>query len=150
VKVPRRDDLRFVQMLGAEAARRRALAVVLDRRVAAVVDAALEHEGRALAGVARNARDIDAFAADRGEQKARHRVVAEAALPADRKAQPRQADRHVRLRAGGALREARHLFKLACAVGHEHHHRFAEGRDVNWCAVRICHLTYPKRSPFSP
>jgi hypothetical protein len=130
MQVARAGDPGFVQIVGAQAAGRRAGAVVFDRRVAAVLDPALEHEAGALADVARDARTIDAFAGDGGLQIAPHRILAQAAGPADAQAQPRQADGDVGLGAGGALGKALDRFERARRFGDEQDHGFAEGDDV--------------------
>ena len=95
--------VRSRRVADAEPARRRAAAVVLDRRVGAVIATRLQHEAGRVLGIDRDKLARDPFARHRGEQAAPERIGADAAQVADLEPEPGQIDRDVQLGAGGAL-----------------------------------------------
>ena len=104
--------------------------MVLDRRIAAVGDTALELEAGALGRIANHVRTIDAFALHRREQRAAHRVGTEPAGPTDFQPEARQADRHIGFGTGGALVKQLGVFNRPGSISHQQQHGLTEQGDV--------------------
>ena len=111
-------------------ARRRPLAKIFDRGIAAVVVLRLQLEASRIAIVERDAAGVDAFGRQHVEHVAPERIAADAAHPAHLETEPRQADRDVQVGTGHALRELADFREIAGFGGHEHRHGFTVGHDI--------------------
>ena len=104
--------------------------MVFNRRIAAALHLAFEHETGFLRGVADHLRTVHTLTGHGGQQIAAHRIRAQAAGPGNFQPEPCQADGDIGFGAGAAFVKRAGCFQRAGAVCHQQQHGFAESNDI--------------------